>query len=128
MDPTTSRAFFRWDDLATDVVEGDVERVVYSASRIQLIEYRFPANRSMAVHEHATEEQIGYVISGHIALTIDGVEKVLGPGDFYHAAPGVPHGARTLDEPAVMLDVFGPPRADLMAISNVWKERERADG
>lgn len=121
MDATAMRTFFRWDDLETDIVEGDVERVVYTATNVQLIEYRFPANRSMAIHEHATEDQIGYVVSGRIALTVDGVEKVLGPGDFYHAAPGVPHGARTLDEDVVMLDVFGPPRDDLLAVSNRWQ-------
>ncbi len=120
MDPSTFRYFFNAADLETEVILGDVRRVVYTSNLVQLMEYRFPPNKSMDVHQHDDHDQIGYVISGRIVLVIDGVERELGPGDIYHAPAGVPHGAWTLDEPAVMIDVFGPPRDDILEYSNRW--------
>jgi quercetin dioxygenase-like cupin family protein len=64
------------------------------------------------LHTH-DEEQMGYVVSGTCEFT-DGVSTwSLGPGDTYHAAPGVPHGARAFDERCVIIDAFSPERAGL---------------
>lgn len=127
MDTTRMRAFFDFDDLETEVMDGDVERVVYTGAHIQLIEYRFPPSRRFAVHEHAREEQMGYLVQGRLTLVVGDEERVLEPGDFYHVPVGVPHGAWTTDEPAVLIDVFAPPRDDILAHSNVWIERTGAE-
>ena len=66
-----------------------------------------------AVHTH-DEEQIGLVISGTCEFELDGMTRTLGPGDAYHAPPGVPHGARTGDAECVIVDVFSPPRQALL--------------
>jgi quercetin dioxygenase-like cupin family protein len=64
------------------------------------------------VHTH-DEEQMGYIVSGQCEFT-DGTNTLtLGPGDTYHALPGVPHGAKALDEQCVIIDCFSPPRAGL---------------
>jgi len=64
------------------------------------------------VHTH-DEEQMGYVVSGRCEFS-DGTNAVeLGPGDMYHAAPGVPHGAKAFDEPCVIIDCFSPVRAGI---------------
>ena len=64
------------------------------------------------VHTH-DEEQLGYVVSGDCEFT-DGTNTwTLSPGDTYHAAPGVPHGARALGERCLIIDVFSPPRAGI---------------
>ena len=41
-------------------------------------------------------------------------ERILHPGDFYRAPIGVEHNAWTLEEPSVLLDLFAPPREDLI--------------
>jgi quercetin dioxygenase-like cupin family protein len=64
------------------------------------------------VHTH-DEEQMGYVVSGQCVFSDGTNETTLGPGDTYHAAPGVPHGARALDERCVIIDCFSPVRAGL---------------
>ena len=122
MDIGETRAFFRYEDLATEIIEGTVERVVYTGTSVQIIEYHFPPNKTFAVHKHNDNEQMGYVISGHMEFMVGGEERLLGPGDFYHALIGMMHGARTLDEPAVLLDMFAPPRGDILEYSNRWSE------
>jgi len=64
------------------------------------------------VHTH-DEEQMGYVVSGTCEFTDGNATWTLGPGDTYHALPGVPHGAKALDERCVIIDCFSPPRAGL---------------
>lgn len=64
------------------------------------------------VHTH-DEEQMGYVVSGRCVFSDGTNEVTLGPGDTYHAPPGVPHGARALDERCVIIDCFSPVRAGL---------------
>ena len=93
MGPSELRSFFDADDLETEVILGDVQRVVYTADNVRLMEYRFPPNKSMDVHQHDEHDQIAYVISGRIVLVIDGGQRELGPGAIYHAPAGVPHGA-----------------------------------
>lgn len=109
----TFKRFFNASDLETEIVEGDVERVIYTGDYLQTVEYRFPPNKRFPVHTHEQNEQMGYLVSGKMGFMVDGVEKILKPGDFYHAPAGVRHNAWTLDEPAVLLDFFSPPREDL---------------
>ena len=65
------------------------------------------------VHAH-TEEQMGIVLSGSGDFHLDGEIRRVGPGDTYHAPPGVAHGLRTDDEACVVIDVFSPPRSALL--------------
>jgi unsaturated pyranuronate lyase len=64
------------------------------------------------LHTHS-EEQMGYVVSGRCEFTDGESTWLLDPGDTYHAAPGVPHGAKARDERCVIIDCFSPPRAGL---------------
>lgn len=105
--------FFNWDDLETEVVEGDVERVIHTGEHLQVIEYHFPPNKQFPAHVHEENEQMGYLVSGRMGFVVGGEERTLKPGDWYHAPTGVEHSARTFDEPAVLLDFFAPPREDL---------------
>ncbi len=68
------------------------------------------------VHQHP-QEQIGTVIEGSYQFELAGEKKVVRRGDVYVVPPNVPHGAVTLDEGCLVLDVFSPPReafAELM--------------
>ena len=62
-------------------------------------------------HEHS-HEQMGYLLSGRLEFTIDGITRTLGPGDAWRIPGGVRHSARAVDGPAVALDVFHPVRDD----------------
>jgi quercetin dioxygenase-like cupin family protein len=67
-------------------------------------------NAVASVHSH-DEEQLGYVVRGTIDFTDGTTTHTLGPGDTYHAPPGVPHGATAHAEGATIIDAFTPVRA-----------------
>lgn len=67
------------------------------------------------LHTH-DEEQMGLILEGTCEFELDGDVRMVGPGDTYHAPPGVPHGVRTQDERCVIVDVFSPPRAALVEL------------
>lgn len=84
-----------------------------SGQSLMLSQVTMPANVTAAIHSHS-EEKIGMVVSGTCEFNLGGVARKLGPGDIYHVPAGVPHGPRTLDEECVLVDVFSPPRTDLL--------------
>jgi len=114
VDKENIRFFFKGSDFEPEVVEGDVERVIYTGEHIQIVEYKFPPNKVFSVHRHDANEQMGYLVSGRMGFMVGGVEKILNPGDYYHAPVGIEHNAWTFEEPSVLLDIFGPPRDDLV--------------
>jgi quercetin dioxygenase-like cupin family protein len=127
VDSKLFRAFFNFDDLKTEVVEGNVKRVVYTGRNIQVVEYHFPPHKRFTAHKHDEHEQMGYLIRGRMGFVVDGQERVLEPGDYYHAQIGQMHNAWTFEEPSVLLDVFGPTRDDLLAVSNAWRDASADD-
>jgi len=105
--------FFKASDLKSEIVEGNVTRYIYTGKNMQVVEYRFPPNKVFPEHKHDEHEQLGYLVSGKMGFKVGGVEKILMPGDYYHAQIGVVHNSWTFDEPSVLLDFFSPPRDDL---------------
>jgi quercetin dioxygenase-like cupin family protein len=61
-------------------------------------------------HQHP-HEQVVNMLEGELALTVDGREHVLHPGDVVAIPGGVRHSARAL-APSRVLDVFSPVRDD----------------
>jgi quercetin dioxygenase-like cupin family protein len=63
-------------------------------------------------HRHR-QEQMGYIVSGEVEVTIDGHTRVLGPGDAYAIPGDVQHGFRvTHAEGVEYLEVFSPPKEE----------------
>ena len=63
------------------------------------------------IHSHP-EEQWGVLLEGECVRIQDGEEIPMRAGDFWHTPGGVPHGIRTGDSAAVVLDIFAPPREE----------------
>ena len=72
----------------------------------------FEPDTAVDAHEHP-HEQITYVLDGTVTMTIDGEDYDLSAGDSVIVPGGTPHAART-EEAAEVLDVFSPPREDLL--------------
>ena len=53
----------------------------------------YPSGTVIEPHSHATEN-CGVITKGELLLTVDGIERRCGPGDWYHLAPGQVHSAR----------------------------------
>jgi quercetin dioxygenase-like cupin family protein len=66
------------------------------------------------LHSH-DNEQLGFVISGQITLTIGGEEHVLREGDGYTMPGGIEHQGVAGPEGCVVVDVFAPVREDYRA-------------
>ena len=60
-------------------------------------------------HSHP-HEQMGMVLEGAFELVIGGEKRRLQEGDTYLIPSNVTHSARALDQSAVALDIFSPPR------------------
>jgi quercetin dioxygenase-like cupin family protein len=71
--------------------------------------------RQVVPRHHHPHEQLGIMLEGQLELTLGEETRLLNPGDAYTIPPNLPHSARTLDQPCVVLDIFSPPREDYLA-------------
>ena len=67
---------------------------------------------AIPMHTHP-EEQIGYLVKGHIIMTVDGEEYDISEGDSYLVPGDAEHGLRVLED-AVAVEVFSPVRKQLL--------------
>jgi quercetin dioxygenase-like cupin family protein len=93
-----------------EMLPGLIRRTLIDGDTLMICEFTFDANTRIPDHAHV-HDQVGYVVSGRVAMTVAGETFELGPGDTYHAPPNVRHSALTL-EPTVIVDTFSPARAD----------------
>jgi len=63
-------------------------------------------------HTHPND-QIAIMIKGRMLMEVDGEARVMEAGEFAFVPRNVVHRIQTLDEDAVVLDVFLPPREDI---------------
>ena len=101
----------RWADAKpVEMVPGLVRRTLAETADIQVVEIRVQAGVDLALHNHPAQ-QITYVISGQIDLTVDGVLYSIMPGDACAIPGGVEHKAYFPVE-TVSVDTFSPPRPE----------------
>ena len=63
------------------------------------------------LHSHP-HEQGGILLEGRMELTIGDETRVCEAGSLFLIPPNVPHRARSVGGPALVLDVFSPVRED----------------
>jgi len=68
----------------------------------------YPAGTRIEPHRHATDNW-GVVIKGRIVLAINGGERTLGPGEWYHVPPRTEHAARCETDTEQIEFWFKPP-------------------
>lgn len=89
----------------------DFQPVLGEGALVNFVTYE--PNTDVPVHAHQ-EEQFTFVLDGEFEFECDGEKRLLRRGTVVHIPPGVPHGARTLGERCVQVDVFAPPRRVLV--------------
>ena len=63
-------------------------------------------------HSHV-HEQMGYILSGEVELTIAGQTETLQPGDAYHIPANVGHGFHVSGpQPVEYIEIFNPPKPE----------------
>jgi quercetin dioxygenase-like cupin family protein len=100
------------DAQPVEFVPGLVFRPVVG-DRLMVNFVHYEPNTEAPVHAHQ-EEQITFVIDGAFQFDLDGDVRLMRPGTAVVVPPGVPHGAKTLDEGCYEIDVFVPPRKVLL--------------
>jgi len=82
---------------------------IFVGEQAMLSVVRIDPHSTGSVHSHP-QEQWGVLLEGE-CVRIQGDEEVqMKSGDFWHTPGGVPHGIRTGETGATVLDVFSPPR------------------
>lgn len=104
---------YRWDGVPKERVAEGLERQMIHGPRLMVCRLRFDANVETPVHTHP-HEQLTLVESGRVLCTVGDEQAVVGPGTVLLLPGGVRHGATSLDEGAVLIDVFTPPREDFL--------------
>lgn len=99
------------DDTSMSTPEPGLRRQVMSTTAsLQLVRHRMDAGWVGARHAHPNE-QLVYVVSGAITLTMQGTSYDLRTGDSIIVPGGVEHEA-SASEPSEVIDVFTPARED----------------
>jgi quercetin dioxygenase-like cupin family protein len=81
--------------------------------RMTILRVSFKKGVATPAHQHI-HEQVTMLTSGAMRFDLAGVPVLLNPGDLLPIPSNVPHGAEALED-SVLIDVFTPPREDLIA-------------
>jgi quercetin dioxygenase-like cupin family protein len=75
---------------------------------------------AISPEHHHENEQLGFLITGSITMTIGGEKHELKPGDTYAIPSNIPHEAIAGPDGCTVVDVFVPVRED-------WKKLDRLE-
>jgi len=89
---------------------GIVRKTMGVGAHTLLAEFKLAKGAVIPAHSHP-QEQIGYLVSGHLRFTIARVEHVVRAGDSWTIPGGVEHGVTVLED-SVAIEVFSPVRDD----------------
>ena len=74
--------------------EGPFDAYKLAANGCDVLLASYPAGTTLEEHTHETNN-VGVITQGEMILTIEGVERRYGIGDWYKSPAGTPHAART---------------------------------
>jgi quercetin dioxygenase-like cupin family protein len=95
-----------------DVLAGVRMKTLVYGEKTLMTEFRLAQGADLPAHQHP-HEQTGYLVSGWIDLTIDGVVHAVRPGDSWCIPGGTTHSAKAREDSAA-LEVFAPVREDYL--------------
>lgn len=102
-----------WANIPVERLEEGIERQMVVGENLMLCRLRFAPHVTSPAHEHP-HEQITVVERGSARFIIGNEERIAQAGDVLHFPPGTWHGATTLDEEVILLDIFSPIREDFL--------------
>jgi quercetin dioxygenase-like cupin family protein len=102
-----------WAACPVERIAEGVTRQMLSGERLMICRLSFAPGTVTAVHSHP-HEQMTLVERGRVRFHVAGADHMAVAGDLLLFPPGIEHGAAILDETAVLVDIFSPPRADFL--------------
>ncbi len=95
-----------------EAVEGIYRKTLVWGNNALLTEFNLTGGKKLPSHQH-DEEQVGYLVSGHIILMIDNEKYDMLPGDSWAIPGGIAHSAEIVAD-SVAIEVFSPVRSDYL--------------
>jgi len=96
----------------TQVLSGVRLKTLTYGQKTLFTEFLLAKDHVLPQHSHP-HEQTGYLVGGHIRLTIGAETFDVKPGDSWCIEGGVEHGAAILED-SVAIEVFSPVREDYL--------------
>lgn len=93
-----------------EAIDGIYRKSLTWGNNALLTEFKLTGGKKLPLHKH-DEEQVGYLVSGHIILTIDNEKYDILPGDSWAIPGGIEHSAEIVQD-SVAIEVFSPIRKD----------------
>lgn len=93
-------------------LEGIAQKTLVHGDKTLMVEFRLEKGASLPLHSHP-HEQIGYLVKGHIRLTIGHDVHDVVPGDSWCIPGDTKHCAESIEE-SVAIEVFSPVREDYL--------------
>ncbi len=95
------------------ILEGiQIKTLVYGDKSL-LSEFHLEKGSRLPLHAHP-QEQTGYMIAGHIRLSVGGEVFEVKPGDSWCIPGATKHGAEILED-SIIIEVFSPLREDYLS-------------
>ena len=88
------------------------QKTLVFGERTLMIEFLLGGNSILPEHSHPYE-QTGYLVKGHILLTIGDMQYDARPGYSWCIPENVNHGAKILED-SVAIEIFSPVREDYL--------------
>jgi quercetin dioxygenase-like cupin family protein len=104
---------WNWATIPGESLDGGIVRQMIHGDRLMICRLTIPAGTATPAHRHANE-QFTIVEKGKVRYVLGTEETIFGPGDIILLSGGFWHGATTLDEEVVLLDIFSPIREDFL--------------
>ena len=116
MEKTVKNQVWNFNDrIDAEVCAEGVERKILAyTDELMCVENHFKKGAVGALHHHP-HTQITYVVSGSFEFEIDGVRRVIKPGDALLKRNDIEHGCVCLED-GILLDIFTPMRQELSLI------------
>jgi len=93
-----------------EMLEGVHRRTMATTDEAMLCQFHLEEGSMVPLHHHMND-QVGYVISGKVEMTIGDKVQIIKAGDSYAVPGGILHSAKAIED-SVVIDVFSPPRED----------------
>jgi quercetin dioxygenase-like cupin family protein len=94
------------------MLEGISRKTLVNGDSTLLAEFKLDGGSTLPMHRHP-QEQTGYLVSGHMVLSIDGIEHDIHKGDAWIVPGGAEHGAKVIED-SIAVEVFSPVREDYL--------------
>lgn len=103
-----------WDEIPQQTIRPGVRRRIYATDEVMLAHHELDIGMQLNPHTHQELDQLVYIASGRCNYYIDGTPHALRAGSFLLVPRGAEHYVEPTEAPCVNIDIFVPPRADLL--------------